>query len=194
MTKPHSQFVSWCWARGSTVRGSAPLEPRPLGHSARQLPVTRAEYSPLVQLGMQRGISLLTHQRRIRLVSPNQLLKHHTDDYGCSAYTGSENIKRPIAIKAVVAAREHGTIMLRGHRQHLLLTELLSRPPVNPNPGSYMPSELTGGLGYVFSYHSFGSSHWQTRWAEWPVVSAGFPSWDHGAMKKHQRNQGVEQN
>lgn len=90
---------------------------------------------PLAPAGnAARNLTVHRHQRRIRLVSPNQLVKHYTDDYGCSAYTGFENIKRPIAIKAIVAAREHGTIMLQGHRQYLLLTELLSGLPGEPQP------------------------------------------------------------
>lgn len=81
-----------------------------------------------------RNLTVHRHQRRIRLVSPNQLLKHNTDDYGCCAYTGSENIKHPMATKAIVAAREHGTIMSQGHRQYLPLTELLSGLPSEPQP------------------------------------------------------------
>lgn len=68
---------------------------------------------------------------------------------------------------------------------------------MNHPPGSYVPSALAGGLGYVFSCHSTaacGSSSWQTREAEKPVVSAGFPSWQCCVMKKHQQNQGGEQN
>lgn len=46
-------------------------------------------------------------QRTRRLVSPNQLLKHSTDDGGGSAYSGSENTKHPkVARKATVAAGE----------------------------------------------------------------------------------------
>lgn len=63
---------------------------------------------------------------------------------------------------------------------------------MNHPPGSYVPLEAAGGLGQGFSYHgttAFGSSYWQTREAEKPVVSAGFPGRDRCVMKKHQENQ-----
>lgn len=62
--------------------------PTPAGNAGRELPAH-------------------TDQSTRGLVSPNQLLKHYSDDGGCGAYTGAKHTKHPkVAGKATVAAGE----------------------------------------------------------------------------------------
>lgn len=140
MTKMRSPFARRCRARGSTSRGSPPTEPLPFG--LRSLPASRgrqlftqAEYSPLALAGNAvRNLTAHRDQRRIRLVSPNQLLKHYTDDYGCGACTGSENIKNPVARKAAVAAREHSKTTSWGTKDACFLLSCCLGAPAEPPP------------------------------------------------------------
>lgn len=204
MTKARSRFARWCRARGSASRGSPPTEPLPFGlrslpaSSGRQL-FTRAEYVPLALAGNAvRHLTAHRDQRTIRLVSPNQLLKHYTGDYGCGAYTGSENIQQPAARKATVAAREHSKIALQGTKDTWFLLSCCLEAPSQPSPRLLRAV----GTGRRVRVHLTAQCHclWEQppaeflREAEKPVVSAGFPSWDHCVMKKHQQNQGGEQN
>lgn len=125
-----------------------------------------------------------------RMVSPKLLLKHCTDDGGCS-----ENTKHPkVERKVTVAAGECCEGAQRMPAPHCAVVWGLLG---NQDPGPFLPLDEARGFGSVFPSHStpaFGGSDWQGGEADKAVASAGFLRWVCCEIKKYQWNQGGERN
>lgn len=151
--------------RLSSHRALALRLTEPAGFQGQAATPTSRIRPPRLAGNAVRNLAAHGDQRRIRLVSPNQLLKHYTDDDGCGAYTGSEPIKYPIARRAAVAAREQSKIALRGTKGTCFLPSCCLGAPAEPPP-RFLRAIWTGRRAWVCLLIPQHHCLWEQRLAD----------------------------
>lgn len=151
MTKPRSGFERRCRGRGSSPDGPGLRGLRgALGGSGGQAAIHAGRIRPprLAPAGnAARDLTAHRDQRRIRLVSPNQLLKHYTDDYGWDLhwiwkYQAPHKVEQAPWQPGSTAKPRYGA-----QKPPAPYWAVIWGLPVNHPPGSYVPLEAAGGLG-----------------------------------------------